>query len=150
MLWHQSWTTDVFLLFGSIGYELHFWDRRTHCCARPILERNHVGCLTYPIQLSRNRRSVKGGKSARPPRPCQAKYLLLPEEIAFDSEGSIRVKKNVLPQKKYNFREDTIISTYASENWFPARDPAQRPSRHPYSTVFAQMAVQSAVSTPSC
>ena len=54
--------------------------------------------------------SAKGGKSARPPRPCQAKYLLLPEEIAFDSEGPFRMEKNVLPRDGYNFREDKIIS----------------------------------------
>ena len=94
--------------------------------------------------------SAKGGKSARPPRPCQAKYLLLPEEIAFDSEGSFRVEKNVMPRKNYNFGVDTIISKGASENWFPARDLAQRPSHHRYSPVFAQIAVQSAVSASNC
>jgi len=34
----------------------------------------------------------------------------MPEEIAFDSEGSFWMEKNVLPRNSYNFRENTIIS----------------------------------------
>jgi len=52
----------MFLLFGSYWIRTcSFWDRRAHCCTRLSLERNHVVCLTYPIQLSRNRRPRKGG-----------------------------------------------------------------------------------------
>src|SRR5215212_11430644 len=45
---------------------------RKHCCLRYRPQRNHVCLCCFPIQLSKNRPRRKGGKSARPLRPCQA------------------------------------------------------------------------------
>ena len=49
--------------------------RSPRIAARPILERNHVVCLVILFSCQRADFRRKGGQSARPLRPCQAKCL---------------------------------------------------------------------------
>ena len=75
-----------------------------------ILERNHVVVLPILFSCQGTDDRERAARLPDPLAPCQAKYLLLREEIAFDSEVRISVEKNVVPRNGYNWKPLTIIS----------------------------------------